>query len=154
MKPIELKPGTASLPLMALLFCSMMACAHAQNFTIDWYEIAGGGGTSTGSVYSLTGTIGQPDASGAMSGGSFSVTGGFWSLISVVQTVGAPSLTITHSGNNIKVSWPSPSTGFMLQQNSNPATANWTTSGFTIANDGTNNSLTLTAVIASRGRCL
>ena len=62
----------------------------AQNYSIDWYKIAGGGGTSTNGAYSLTGTIGQPDASSAMSGGNYSVTGGFWSLISVVQTAGAP----------------------------------------------------------------
>jgi hypothetical protein len=45
-----------------------------------------GGGTGTGGVYSVTITIGQPDASGAMTGGSYSLTGGFWALISVVQT--------------------------------------------------------------------
>src|SRR5665213_2628504 len=91
----------------------------AQQYSIDWYKIAGGGGTSTGATYQVTGTIGQPDAGGAMSGGNFSVTGGFWSLISVVQTSGAPTLTITNSGNNVIVSWPYPSTGWTLQQNSN-----------------------------------
>ena len=58
----------------------------AQTFTIDWFTIDGGGGTSTGGVYSVSGTIGQPDAGGPMSGGQYSVTGGFWSLLSVVQT--------------------------------------------------------------------
>ena len=79
--------------------------ANAQSYSIDWYKIAGGGGTSTGGVYAVSGTIGQPDASGAMSGGNYSVTGGFWSLISVVQTAGLPDLTITHSGNSVIVSW-------------------------------------------------
>jgi hypothetical protein len=118
---------------------------YAQPYSVDWYKISGGGGTSTGSVYSVTGTIGQPDAGGAMSGGNYSVTGGFWSLISVVQTLGAPTLTVTHSGNNVTVSWPSPSTGFQLQQNSNLATTNWTTSGFSIFDDGTNKSVTISS---------
>jgi hypothetical protein len=122
------------------------AIGFAQQYSIDWYKIAGGGGTSTGSVYSVSGTIGQPDAGGAMSGGNFSVTGGFWSLIAVVQTAGAPLLTITHSGNSVIISWPSPSTGFVLQQNSNLATTNWTTSGV-ISDDGTNKSITITSLI-------
>src|SRR5208282_1031751 len=109
----------------------------AQQYSISWYKIAGGGGTSTGtngaSVYSLSGTIGQQDASGAMTGGTYSLTGGFWSLISVVQTAGAPTLTITKSGNSVIVSWPDMG-GYTLQQNSNlAAPAGWTTSGYTIS---------------------
>jgi len=50
--------------------------SFAQNYAIDWWTIDGGGGTSTGGVYSVTGTIGQPDAgSTAMTGGAYSVTG-------------------------------------------------------------------------------
>jgi hypothetical protein len=48
---------------------------------INWYTIDGGGGTSTGGSFSLSGTIGQPDAGGPMTGGGpggFSLTGGFW----------------------------------------------------------------------------
>lgn len=55
--------------------------ALGQNFTIDWYTIDGGGAmNSTGGTFSLSGTIGQPDAGpqGGMSGGAFSLTGGFW----------------------------------------------------------------------------
>jgi hypothetical protein len=39
----------------------------------------------------------------------------------------------------ITVSWPYPSTGWSLQQNSDLTTANWVTPTNTIANDGTNN---------------
>ena len=116
----------------------------AQQYSIDWYKIAGGGGTSTGATYQVTGTIGQHDAGGAMSGGNYSLTGGFWSLISIVQTAGAPTLTITHSGNSVKVSWPYPSTGWTLQQNPILSTANWSTSGG-ISNDETNNFIILTS---------
>ena len=59
-----------------------------------------------------------------MSGGSYSVTGGFWSL-HAVQTPGAPLLTITYSGNQAIVSWPSSATGWTLQTNANPATPTW-----------------------------
>jgi hypothetical protein len=77
-----------------------------------------------------------------MSGGNYSVIGGFWSLISVVQTLGAPTLTVTHSGNSVKVSWPYPSTGWTLQQNSDLTTTIWSASGG-ISNDGTNNFIIL-----------
>ena len=51
--------------------------ASAQ-FSIDWYTIDGGGGTSAGGAFQLSGTIGQHDT-GVMSGGNFTLTGGYWS---------------------------------------------------------------------------
>jgi hypothetical protein len=126
--------------LIALKIC-------AQQYSVDWYKIAGGGGTSSNSngLYSVSGTIGQHDASGAVSGGNYSVTGGFWSLISVVQMPGAPTLTITHSGSNIIISWPSPATGFVLQQNGNLSTANWATSSFMVNSNSTTMSITISS---------
>jgi hypothetical protein len=116
--------------------------AMAQSYSIDWYKIAGGGGTSTGGTYTVNGTIGQPDASGAVTGGGYSVTGGFWSLISVVQTVGLPNLVITHAGNNVVVSWPNTGS-YTLQQNSNLAGGSWTTSGYSITTANGTNSIIL-----------
>jgi hypothetical protein len=52
--------------------------AFGQDFSISWFTIDGGGGTSTGGDFSLSGTIGQHDAGGPMTGGDFSLTGGFW----------------------------------------------------------------------------
>src|SRR5947208_3663024 len=120
------------------------ALGFTQQTTIDWHKIAGGGGQSTGATFQVTGTIGQPDAGDAMTNGNYSVTGGFWSLISIVQTVGAPPLSISHSGNNVKVSWPYPSTGWTLEQTPDLKSITWTPSGG-ISNDGTNNSITLTS---------
>jgi hypothetical protein len=102
----------------SLLYLAFSLWASGQSYSIDWYKIAGGGGTSTGAIYQVTGTIGQPDASGAMSGGNYSVTGGFWSLISIVQTVGAPTLLISHAGNVVTIYWQDVS-GWSLQQNNN-----------------------------------
>ena len=47
------------------------------SYTLDWYTVDGGGGTSSSASYSLSGTIGQPDAS-VLSGGSYTLAGGFW----------------------------------------------------------------------------
>jgi hypothetical protein len=112
---------------------------EAQSFSIDWFTIDGGGGASTGGVYSVSGTIGQADANPqSLTGGNFSVVGGFWSLYSVVQTTGAPLLTIRlTSTNTAMVSWPSPSTGFNLQQNTNLNTAIWVTPSEIVTDNGT-----------------
>jgi len=111
---------------------------QAQSYSIDWHTLDGGGGTSTGGVYSVSGTIGQPDA-GRMSGGNFSVDGGFWGLIAAVQTPGAPTLTIFRTTTNtVAVFWPSPSTGWTLQQNTNNVSSvNWSNVVTTPTDDGT-----------------
>ena len=109
----------------------------AQPYSVDWYKIAGGGGTSSNGTYQVSGTIGQPDASGAMSGGNYSVTGGFWALINVVQTPGAPTLFISHSGNTVTVYWHNV-TGWNLQQNSNLTTTNWSANNSATPMGGTN----------------
>jgi hypothetical protein len=96
----------------------------AQSYSIDWYKVAGGGGTSTGGVYAVSGTIGQADASGPMTGGNYSLSGGFWSLFAV-QTPGAPNLKITYSGNQAIVSWDPSATGWALQTNNNLAAGLW-----------------------------
>jgi hypothetical protein len=122
--------------------------SFAQSYTIDWYKIAGGGSsTSSNGQYSVSGTIGQPDAGGAMTGGNYSLTGGFWSMISVVQAPGVPRLIIVPNGaNSVKILWPDPATNtYTLQQNNNlVATANWTTTGYAITAANGTNSITIT----------
>src|ERR1022692_2341720 len=103
------------------------ALGFAEQYSIDWYKVSGGGGTSTGGIYTVSGTIGQHDAGGPMTGGNFSLTGGFWALYAV-QTPGAPVLSIKlTTTNTAMVYWASPSTGFNLEVNTNLATANWVT---------------------------
>ncbi|MFM9994237.1 MAG: hypothetical protein ACKVU4_00385 [Phycisphaerales bacterium] len=67
--------------VVALLSClSGASRARAQmgpNLDLSWSSIDSGGGVSTGGGFTLTGTIGQPDA-GTASGGGFEVSGGFW----------------------------------------------------------------------------
>ena len=103
------------------LFASL-TLASAQPFTIDWFTIDGGGGTSTNGGFYLTGTIGQPDA-GVMSGGSFTLQGGFWSVVAAVQTAGAPLLTVARTATNtVVVSWPLPDAGWKLHWTASLAT--------------------------------
>ena len=69
----------SSMKLACFAVLSAGSAAMAQPFAINWYTIDGGGGTSTGGAFTLSGTIGQPDASVTpMTGGAFTLTGGFW----------------------------------------------------------------------------
>lgn len=74
----------------AVVLVSVFALsAQAQtDYTIDWWTMDGGGGISNGGGFELTGTIGQWDASAvdAISGGDFTVTGGFWAVAQPVCT--------------------------------------------------------------------
>ena len=67
--------------LAALLLTASIPGALAQSgggYDLTWSTIDGGGYTfSTGGSYSLGGTVGQPDA-GALSGGGYTLGGGFW----------------------------------------------------------------------------
>jgi len=53
------------------------ASRAAGPYTIDWHTIDGGGGTSSGGPYVLTGTIGQPVADYSR-GGNYELLAGFW----------------------------------------------------------------------------
>lgn len=126
------------LLLIVPLLLPFGLAVKAQNFSIDWFKIAGGGGTSTGNVYSVSGTIGQHDAVGPMTGGNYSVIGGFWSLLAI-QSPGAPMLKIFLTATNTAViTWPSPSLGWTLQQNTDLATPNWAAPSESV-NDGGEN---------------
>jgi len=122
--------------------------AAAQSYSIDWYKIAGGGGASTGGVYALNGTVGQPDAGGPMMGGSYSLTGGFWSFISVVQTPGAPWLSIAANGTNVILSWPYPSTGYYLEMTTdlNASAVNWIIPNYHIISNSSCNTVAFPTV--------
>jgi hypothetical protein len=125
--------------LFLLLGLLMPVLAHAQNYTIDWHKISGGGGTSSNGQYSISGTIGQHDAGGPMTNGNYSLTGGFWALYAV-QTPGAPMLFIVQSGTNAILSWSAGASGFQLENNSSVTASNgWMTvsPGPTVIN-GTN----------------
>ena len=74
---------------------------QAQGYNISWAKIAGGGGTSTGGGFILNGTIGQHDGSAQLSGGQYKLAGGFWPGIGLVQTPGAPLLTIANTGPKV-----------------------------------------------------
>jgi hypothetical protein len=64
--------------LILFSLATLAPAAHAQPYTIEAYTIDGGGGVSSGSPFTLSGTIGQPDAGPILTAGSFELQGGFW----------------------------------------------------------------------------
>ena len=129
-----------------LLLAGLLATAaisHAQPFDISWYTIDGGGGSSSGGTFSLSGTIGQPDA-GHMAGGNFTLDGGFWGIFAAVQTPGAPLLTIQPAFPNVIVSWPATApAGFQLQKNPDLSTTNWAGFSYTVVTNNGSNTVTV-----------
>jgi hypothetical protein len=100
---------------------------HAQTYSIGWDVIAGGGGTTTGGVYSVSSTVGQQVAGGALVGGTYSLSSGFWSLYAV-STPGAPALSILlPDPHTVVVAWSASATGWTLQQNINLVSGTWIT---------------------------
>ena len=89
----------------------------AQDFSIDWFGLAGGGGSSFGGDVELSATIGQPEA-GEMMGGDFAIIGGFWSIVTLEETPGQPPLlSVSLAEGSVIISWPeSGSEGFGLEE--------------------------------------
>ncbi len=109
--------GHRALPTRLLLLCLLTSavCLYAQaQFAFDWWTVDGGGGQSTGGVFTVSGTIGQPDA-GRMSGGQFTLEGGFWGVIAAIQTPGAPYLSVTRSNATVVVSWAKADSDWKLE---------------------------------------
>ena len=100
--------------------------------------MAGGGGVgaSTNGQYSISGTIGQHDASGTLTGTNLTLVGGFWSY-QTIQMPGAPLLGVTSTNGMVMVYWPSPSPGFSLQVSSNLDNVQWTASSQSVSDNGT-----------------
>jgi hypothetical protein len=146
--------GRCGVNAALLAGLSFVSSVQAQ-YTIDKFVIAGGGGTSTGGVYAVTGTIGQPDASGPLGGGTYTLVGGFWALPSAVQTPGAPWLSVEQlAGHNVRIYWPQPATGFVLEQATSlatpPATTVWSQVAFPYQTNATHISISLTSPPGNR----
>lgn len=66
--------------VLTLTLGSTLASAQVGGpFDLSWHSIDGGGVMyATGGAFALGGTLGQADASEPLTGGAFSLSGGFW----------------------------------------------------------------------------
>lgn len=98
---------------------------RAQQYNLDWFTLDGGGGTSAGGNYTLSGAIGQPDA-GAMSGGNFTLEGGFWPGLTVPIPEVPTTLLIQLVSGGVRISWTPATPGFVLEMTDDLAGSLWT----------------------------
>lgn len=78
------------ITLLVLLLTTLTVSAQSgDGFDLSWSTIDGGGGTSIGGNYSLSGTVGQADA-GVQSGGGYTLAGGFWDRSGATHEVYLP----------------------------------------------------------------
>ncbi len=64
--------------LILVVLSVTVALAAPQAFSLPWWTVDSGGGASQGGGYTLTGTIGQPEAGTLLSGNVYTLAGGFW----------------------------------------------------------------------------
>ena len=105
----------------------LAAFTAVGQYSIDWWKISGGTGTSLGTGYTLSATVGQHDA-GQMSSTDFALVGGFWAVevLQVTNTI-VPTLMIVPSAQGQAiVSWAPDVPGFRLQTSDSLSPANWT----------------------------
>ena len=68
--------------IASLAFTALLATtASAGGYSIPWFTIDSGGGRSSGGDYVAIGTIGQHDAVDSLTGGTFTIEGGFWTAL-------------------------------------------------------------------------
>ena len=69
---------TLTILTAAMLLASDARAQSGGGYDLSWWTIDGGGITfATGGTFDLGGTAGQPDASNALTGGAYRLTGGF-----------------------------------------------------------------------------
>lgn len=143
--PSDLKRA-ATFQWLRAVFCAIWlflpGTLYAQDFSLDWFSTAAGGGESSGGDFELSATLGEPDA-GDLAGGDFAITGGFWSIVTVVDTPVAISLNVSLADGSVIISWlESESAGFALEETAALAGLSgntaWTTVNVTpLASNGT-----------------
>lgn len=113
--------NTSFTALVLFLPLSVLA-----QFSLDWSAVTAGSATSTGGVYTLSATVGQPVA-GRITGGEFAVEAGFWSVIRLVQTEGAPVLAIQRTATNtVVLSWSKTEVPWKVEEVPDASAAQWT----------------------------
>lgn len=146
----ERERATGRNGVFALAFAAagMLAMA-ADTFQLEHAGVGSGGGTSSGGDYVVTGQIGVL-GTGQSTGGAFTLEGGSLAMFMVVQTAGAPMLTLTRVGNDVVLSWPMTAIGFDLEQTENLSTPSWSGAGVTPVIVGDHYQVTLPAVGSSK----
>jgi hypothetical protein len=149
--PVACLKSQKEMKTLELILCGLVTIlatsVRAQsggNFEITSSTVQASGVCSEGQ-FTLTGTAGQHDA-GIARGGPFTMEGGFWHGITVVQMPDAPLLKIKLTVNGTAVlSWPVDATGWTLQECSNLAEGVWANSQHSVVDTASDHTVTVPA---------
>ena len=108
--------------LVTTLF-ALLSVAHGADYRLKTAAFVGGGGTATNATFRLAATL-HPSVVGTAAGGSYAVTGRF-SGVHLVQTPGAPRLSIANLEAGFVLHWPVIATGFRLQSSDSLTEPRW-----------------------------
>ena len=121
-----------------LLVCFLPVAGWAQPYSVNWFKVAGGGGTSTGDVYIVSGTFGQAHAGGPMQGGGFSFNGGFWSYLSMQRaSLSGTAPTITSQPHGIFITNGAGASLSAQLSGTSPIFYQWQKNGVNLIDGGT-----------------
>ena len=110
---------------------------------IDRRVIAGGGGTSSGGSIRVDGTIAEVSASKTMSGGSLTVTGGFWNTLATTAT---PTPTPTPTPNPSPTPTPTPTPIPTATPTPPPNVVQFSSSNYSVVEDCTTLTITVNRI--------
>ena len=102
--------GVVALTIGLLLLGGAAQAQSGAGYDLTRNTIDGGGATfSSGGVFQLGGTAGQPDA-GVLSNGPYTLAGGFWGVVQVAAAPPTPSRTFSRR-SPARLSKEAPATG-------------------------------------------
>jgi hypothetical protein len=138
--------------ITALAALAVSGSARAQG-AIDWFTLDAGGGAQSSANYVINFTAGQTDVGSLeTTSANYQILPGFWALEEMGPATGLPELSIALSGPNVILSWPSPSTGFVLQfkDSFSPLSPAWADSPALVSDNGFIKSVTVPHNLVSR----
>ena len=98
----------------------------AQSYEILSPAIVVSGALSGGGRFSLTSVTREVDGHALLSGGSYSLTGGFSGQYNALQQQGSPRLQITKLASGVtRISWAAIVPGWRLEWNANLSSGSW-----------------------------
>jgi hypothetical protein len=137
---------------LTLLLATLAGGIRAQS-AIDWFTLDAAGGAQSSASYIVNFTAGQNDVGPTVvSSANYRIIPGFWALEDMGPAVGLPELSIALSGANVILSWPSTSTGFVLQHTDslNVLPASWFDTPGIVSDNGFIKSLTVPHNLSKR----
>lgn len=91
-----MKRRALSTGLICLAAALVPSWGLTQPYDVSWHTVDGGGAMNTsGGVFVLAGTIGQPDAGGPSAGGTYGLHSGFWALVASGSVAQQADLAVT-----------------------------------------------------------